>query len=497
MEEKYRKYIHGDVAIIPDGEKSIERSAFALSVVGIFGFELDEDKEIKKLKEVIIPETVTEIEEHAFSFCIGLKTISLPKSVTIIGPSAFWYCKSLERIVIPENVAEIHDTSFAGCSSVCSIEVSPNNPYFTSKDNCLLTIDGTELILGCKNSIIPQSVKRIRDYAFYGCSELRHIDLPNSITSLGAACFSNCTTLDDIEIPSSIKEIDAWAFENCRNLSHFEIPFSVTSIGKKAFSGCDSLSEIRVSETNPIFTEAQNCLLSKDGSVLIAGFKVSKIPDCVSVIGKSSFEGCRSLVHIDIPTSVQIIEESAFKHSSLQRIELPNSITQIGTSAFDGCDQLTMVQLPTGITVISEACFRNCTSLVDINLPQSINVIEPLAFLGCKNLSRFLIPDGVSLIGYSAFSGCKKISLFEIPASLKSAKTKSGWERCMSDALHGCDSLETVRIKNINPVEVEFLRGAIDSEHRRRITLEVPIGTGYAYRHNPSFTGFKSINAIL
>ena len=496
MKEKYRNCIHGDTANIPYGDKSIEKFAF-MRDTSWFGELCYGDKEIDNLKSVIIPETVIEIEAHAFSNCTGLKYVSLPRSLTTIGPSAFWCCTSLEHIIIPENVSIIHDTSFAGCSSIDSIEVSPNNLHFSSQDNCLLTKDKTELILGCKNSIIPKSVKIIRDNAFYGCTGLQHIDLPNKIITLGKYCFSGCTALDNIEIPISTNKISRGTFEHCKNLSHIEIPSCVSAIEEEALLGCESLKEVRVSEHNPTYTSVNNCILSKNGKVLIAGFNVSIIPVGVSVIEAAAFKGLRSLNHVDIPNTVEVIKESAFESSGLQGIVLPNSVTQIGASAFDCCKELTSVKLSTVITVISTACFRNCSSLIEINLPLSIKVIEPLAFMGCENLPYFYIHEGVTMIGYEAFSGCKQIRVIEIPNSLKSTKTKNGWERCMSDALHRCSALEIVRIKNTNPEEVEFLPWAIEYDHRSQVTIEVPIGTGYAYRQNPSFKGFKNINAIL
>ena len=113
--------------------------------------------------------------------------------------------------------------------------------------------DGTELILGCKTSVIPDSVTSIGERAFSGCSSLQSIEIPNSVTSIGESAFSGCSGLRSIEIPNSVTSIGSGAFYGCSGLQSIEIPNSVREIGAfpYAFYGCDSLSSITLHCDDP------------------------------------------------------------------------------------------------------------------------------------------------------------------------------------------------------------------------------------------------------
>ncbi len=116
-------------------------------------------------------------------------------------------------------------------------------------NNCILSKDGTILIFGCRNSVIPNSVKKIENKAFYDCKELKSIDIPNSVTNIGNYAFSDCGSLTSIEIPSSVTEIGDAAFQGCDSLISIEIPDSVTEIGRYAFYGCHNLISIKIPNT--------------------------------------------------------------------------------------------------------------------------------------------------------------------------------------------------------------------------------------------------------
>ena len=197
-------------------------------------------------KNTIIPNSVTEIGYGAFECCTGLTSIDIPNSVTKIGEYAFEFCSGLIGIVIPNSVTEIGDEAFDFCPGLTSIVVESGNPRYDSRNNCNAIIEtaSNTLIAGCKNTIIPNSVTAIGDYAFEGCNGLTSIDIPNSVTTIGDFAFYGCNSLTSIVIPNSVTEIGEGAFDRCTGLTSIVIPNSVTEIDDFAFSECTGLTDM-------------------------------------------------------------------------------------------------------------------------------------------------------------------------------------------------------------------------------------------------------------
>lgn len=146
------------------------------------------------LTYITIPASVTSIGIAAFSGCTSLTDITIPESVTNIRNAAFSGCTSLASITIPKSVTYIGDATFRGCSGLTSIKVKTGNIEYNSRNNCNAIIKTTTntLIAGCRNTIIPNSVTCISNFAFSGCTGLTYITIPNSVTSIGGSAFSDC-----------------------------------------------------------------------------------------------------------------------------------------------------------------------------------------------------------------------------------------------------------------------------------------------------------------
>ena len=231
---------------------------------------------IADCKNTIIPDSVTSIGDYAFQNS-EITSITIPDSVERIGISAFYYCQNLTTITIPASVTSIGKGAFSNCSGVTSIGVDNNNPIYDSRDNCNAIIEKGTLIVGCKNTIIPDGVTSIGNNAFSDCS-FTNIVIPDGVTSIGDYAFGACSNLTNITIPDSVESIGDYAFGVCSNLTNITIPDSVESIGKYAFYYCENLSSVTYKGTQYTSRSSLESALKASGvSVPFFAFTFTKL----------------------------------------------------------------------------------------------------------------------------------------------------------------------------------------------------------------------------
>ena len=276
-----------------------------------------------------------------------------------------WRHEYFTSLVIGKGITSISNNAFFGCS-------------------CLKTVE------------MPD-VKNIGDNAFFKC-RVETVDLPN-VEVLRSAAFRECDSLQTVNLPK-VKEIWDYAFGSCKNLKTVKIP-QVETILKGTFSGCSALEAVELPLVKKIGEYAfVNC----------ENLKTAKIPQ-VESIGKDAFYGCKSLKAIDFP-EVEAIGEEAFCYcENLKMVKIPQ-VKTIGKNAFKRCSTLEKVELSKAKT-IGEGAFVGCVSMKAIELPE-VETIEKNAFGECSVLENVDLPKA-KIIGESAFVGCESLKAIELP----------------------------------------------------------------------------------
>lgn len=432
---------------------------------------------------------VTSVGEYAFEYNSTLTNIVIPKSVTTIGEGAFFCCYSLSELTIPSSVIEIGSKILYKCNALTSIAVDKGNAIYDSRNNCnaIIETETNTLICGCCNSIIPDNVTKIHDYAFVRNQNLISIIIPSSVTTIGEEAFSECTSLTNIEfsnglitigtnafrdcpitiidIPNSVTHIGDYAFGNCP-LTNVTLPNNLQVIGQHAFMGCAALTTVKVKATTPpsmsnnAFQWGNSNLVihvpagsleaykaadywkdlniiedpipnnqiwytSSDGNVVdFTGSNVSNI-----------YSNGRGVITFD--NEVTVIGNHFNASTTLTSVTLPNSVTSISSNAFYGCTSLENINIPSSVNSIGNMAFRN-TAITKIELPEGLTFLGD-AFNNCKTLQEVTLPNDLTAIPSQLFYGCSSLSKVNIPDKV----TTIG-----QSAFYGCSSLSSITIPN-------------------------------------------------
>ena len=188
---------------------------------------------------------VTSIDNTAFSYNTELKAVNLPNSILHIGWNAFFYCKNLKSLIIPKSVTDIDLGILSYCDAITSITVDKENNVYDSRNNCnaIIHTATNELIQGCQNTIIPNTITRIGDDAFLGIRTLTSIDIPNSVSNIGDDAFYE-TGIKEIVLPNSVVYLGWGAFKKCEDLTNVTLSESLENIPFDAFGECNIKSVI-------------------------------------------------------------------------------------------------------------------------------------------------------------------------------------------------------------------------------------------------------------
>ena len=421
------------------------------------------------ITNLTLPNSVTHIGDSTFSECTGITSLTLPNNITNIGVYAFSGCTGLTNVVVPNSTEHIGRAAFSGCINLKSITLpfvgdSKDGTENTNFGYIFYNSGSYKIPSGLKTVVITAGTS-IGDSAFFGCSGLTSITIPNGVTRIGDSAFQSCTNLVNIEIPNGVTRIGDSAFWGCTKLASIKIPNSVTSIGANAFGSvaynrCAALEGVYITDVakwcaidfgnesaNPL-----NCAnrLYLNGTLITN----LEIPEGVASIGKYAFFKCTELTSITLPSSIAGIGDSAFaecyklieviNYSSLDITVRSRDCGYIGYYAehiiknakdtylstddsgyifydngrnayllgYRGSDtELVLPETtPKGKKYeIYQYAFYTRSGLASVTIPSGVTSIGKYAFYNCLRLTSVVIPESVKNIGDSAFFGCYKL----------------------------------------------------------------------------------------
>ena len=465
-------------------------------------------RECSNLTEIVIPDNVKSIKTWVFYKCTNLEKVTFGDNLTSIGLVAFGSCTSLKDIVWGAKAVGIGQEAFSNCTALTELTVSDNisglswgafanctglkqitfdkipfssNPFYgcinieriignvdyyntdaMKNSNAVISSTGT-LYSGCKNTIIPETVKTIFNYAFCNYNNLYTIYIPKSVIYINDYAFSlgnsglgkiyyggistewnnirigtNNNSLSNATIfyysatkPASdgnywhygeSGEIIEWTPENLFTYEEQEDYVTITGLNY-------NISDIVIPDTinnKPVTSFGQVFKLNKVIEKITIGNNITSIDsaafsncfnlktvimsDSVTTIGESAFASCSSLTSIQL-SNITTINKSTFHQCyALTEIIWGNNITTIGELAFYNCTSLEEVTLPNKVTSIGKGAFNSCSSLKSISLSNNLITINENAFLNCLSLTSIYIPSRVSSVGQGVFSQCSSLS---------------------------------------------------------------------------------------
>lgn len=482
------------------------------------------------------PANMTEIPKGLFMNCLNLKSVDLA-DVTTLGYRAFYGCTALTEVTIPETIEEIESSAFCYCSSLNKVNFegenvmfrhTANHPPFTGTALKELIIPAkvrtayaprqfptvekvtfepgsvcesygfnTPLISGIS---LPSGLKKLDDYTFRDCKNLKSIVLPDGLQSIGRFCFDG-SAVESLVLPSSLEELGPEALAGM-SLKTFTVPSTVKHIRQGCFYNCTALEELNLPSSLESFgipdpdypytsyKVLENTLLTElvlHGKNLLLGNSIcpqylrkltvgNDVETITTIVWNETNEWIdesysplkgSNIYEIEYESgSVLKSIEGLYNNSAVQTVDnLPSSLKRIGRNTFDHCPNLIKVVIPEGVTYLGDYCFNSCTKLKEVVFPESLVEFGRNCFTGCTSLpDDFPLPVSLTTAGIGTFSGCtfKSMTIPDgwtaIPANLfagtgiMSVTIPQTVVEIGKEAFYNCKALESVALNKVRTI---------------------------------------------
>ncbi len=324
-------------------------------------------------------------------------TITVPDTlggypVTVIGRYGLAQTSYVSKIILPDTITEIRDLAFTSDKALTSIVIPEG-----------VTSIGNEAFKYCynlKSITLPSTLKTIGNNAFQGCELLKSITIPEGVTSIGEEAFIDCDALTTVSLPSTLTRLGKDAFE--------ETPFlSKESSYEDGALYCGT-TLVKVNAKGA-FNIKDGTTLIAEGAFRYAEVTEVSIPSSITAISDYAFYYCKSIRYITIPDSVTSIGSHAFASTYVGSIKIPDSVTYIGDYAFYDCYSLKTVIIPKSVKEIGASAFNKCWSIESAVILAPLEAIPERMFYDCNELASVSIPASVKAIGEQAFYDCTKL----------------------------------------------------------------------------------------
>ena len=390
------------------------------------------------MKEVVIPDEVTEIQNTAFGVCDALETIQLPSKLKTMGNYVFTYCAKLKEVTIPDGVTKINKRTF----------------------------DQTPKL---KKLTLPKSLRELAIEAFFGANGLEQIQIPDGITTLPEGAFGMCEALKKAELPASLTKIDKNAFQDCHNLETIELKEGLKHIAVYAFQNCKKLHNVT-------------------------------LPNSLETIENEAFLNCNDMAGLKLGSGLKTIGEKAFFHNhGIESLEIPKTTEKIDYAAFAECLGLKRVALGMSAAELVDNPFLGCAALqsFEVDANNEKYAVENGTLYAKDYTKLYIYPNGKNDKNFTMNASTKKVADFAFwyCKNLEKVEFSPAFNEFGYRAFCGCSGLNSLTVKTSAPVENPYTDDVFEGVKRETCTLTVPAGSKQAYSASRTWKDFNIVEA--